>query len=268
VKRRERADFVKFVRQNFSHPELDHNQVLDPSALTIGFARRFATYKRATLVFSDPARLEQIVKDPERPVQFVFSGKAHPKDNEGKHLIQQIVQFSKSEALRGRIVFLPDYDIRIARRMVQGVDLWLNNPRRPLEASGTSGMKVLPNGGLNMSVLDGWWDEAYAPSNGWAIGSGADVSNAALQDKQDAESLYDVLQNQVVPEFYDRTDGVPRRWVERMKRSIATLCPRFSTYRMVMEYLQRFYIPAAAALSAAGQEIEYFGMENPHTMGS
>jgi glycogen phosphorylase len=212
----------------------------DPDVLTVGFARRFATYKRATLLFSDRERLGSLLTDPEKPVQFVFAGKAHPKDNEGKKFIQEIVSFLRRES-GGKIVFLPDYDIDVARNMVQGVDVWLNNPRRPLEASGTSGMKVLCNGGLNLSVLDGWWDEAYTPSNGWAIGTGIVEPNHALQDRQDAESLYDLLQNHVTQEFYERTNGLPLRWIERMRRSISGLVPRFSSDRMVIEYAENFY---------------------------
>jgi len=214
---------------------------LNKDALTIGFARRFATYKRATLLFSDHPRLEQLLLDKERPVQFVFSGKAHPRDHDGKKLIQEIISFANRDLAFGKIVFLQDYDIAVAQNMVQGVDLWLNNPRRPLEASGTSGMKVLCNGGLNMSILDGWWDEAYTPSNGWAIGTGADAANPALQDRQDAESLYDILQNHVIPEYYERTNGIPLKWIDRVKRSMSNLTPRFSSSRMVTEYAENFY---------------------------
>jgi glycogen phosphorylase len=243
IRCRERYHFVQYVRDNFSNIH-GHNKVLNPDALTIGFARRFATYKRATLLFSDHSHLERLIGDPERPVQFIFSGKAHPRDHEGKKLIQEINHFTKKEGVRGKILFLPDYDISLARRLVQGVDLWLNNPRRPLEACGTSGMKVVPNGGLNLSILDGWWDEAYTPSNGWSIGTGTDVANMSLQDRQDAESLYDSLQYHVIPEFYERTGGIPHKWVERMKRSMSTLSPRFNSSRMVMEYAQRFYFAA------------------------
>lgn len=214
---------------------------LDPEALTVGFARRFATYKRATLLFSDHLRFERLLQDSEKPIQFVFAGKAHPRDHEGKKLIQEIVSFLRKESTGGKIVFLQDYDIDVARNMVQGVDLWLNNPRRPLEASGTSGMKVLCNGGLNLSVLDGWWDEAYTPSNGWAIGTGGPESNYTLQDRQDAESLYDLLQNSILPEFYERIDGIPLKWIDRMRRSMSNLTPRFSSGRMVMEYAENFY---------------------------
>ena len=245
IKCAERKTLIEYVQGNFSGQKWQ-SQHLDPNTLTIGFARRFATYKRATLLFSDPARLDQLLSDTDRPIQFIFAGKAHPRDHDGKRFIQEIVSFTKSDQAKGKIVFLPDYEITIARRMVQGVDLWLNNPRRPLEASGTSGMKVLSNGGLNFSVLDGWWDEAYNPSNGWAIGKSADSANPGLQDKQDAESLYDTLQNQVLPEFYDRANGIPVKWVERMKRSMSTLSPRFSSNRMVREYTEKFYLKQKA----------------------
>lgn len=244
VRQRSREKLVGYV-----HRRLDGIQKsLGEEVLTVGFARRFATYKRATLLFSDQARLERLLRDPEKPIQFVFAGKAHPRDNEGKKLIQEISSFSKRDSASGRIVFLQDYDIDVARRMVQGVDVWLNNPRRPLEASGTSGMKVLCNGGINLSILDGWWDEAYTPSNGWAIGTGATESNYGLQDRQDAESLYDLLQNHVVPEFYDRTGNVPLKWIERMKRSMSSLTPRFSSDRMVIEYAENFYFKDLAKI--------------------
>ena len=241
IKCSERKMLIDFVQSNFAAQKWE-TQRLDPEALTIGFARRFATYKRATLLFSDRDRLDRLLSDAERPIQFIFAGKAHPRDHDGKRFIQEIVSFTKGDRARGKIVFLPDYEITIAQRMVQGVDLWLNNPRRPLEASGTSGMKVLSNGGLNFSVLDGWWDEAYKPSYGWAIGKSVDSSNQSLQDKQDAESLYDTLENEVIPEFYQRANGIPMKWVERMKRSISTLSPKFSSNRMVRDYTEKFYL--------------------------
>lgn len=237
VREKSRADLLQYVHRRLGR----HSRSLDNNALTIGFARRFATYKRATLLFSDHSRLERILHDAEKPIQFIFAGKAHPRDYEGKKLIQEIVTFLKRELAGGKIVFIRDYDIEVARKMVQGVDVWLNNPRRPFEASGTSGMKILCNGGLNMSVLDGWWDEAYTPSNGWAIGTGGAGSNYTLQDRQDAESLYDLLQNHVIPEFYERTNGLPLKWVDRMRRSMSTLTPRFSSSRMVVEYAEDFY---------------------------
>jgi glycogen phosphorylase len=237
IRCRQRELLVQFARERFRHDQ----GTLDPNALTIGFARRFATYKRATLLFSDLARLEKLVLDPERPVQFVFAGKAHPKDQGGKKLIQEIVNFSKKESVKGKIVFLADYDISTARHLVQGVDLWLNNPRRPMEASGTSGMKVLANGGLNISVLDGWWDEAYSPSTGWMIGGGLEQADPQEHDKVDAESLYSTLERNVIPDFYERTEGIPLRWVSKMKNSMRALTPVFSSSRMLMEYAQRFY---------------------------
>ncbi|MHB8565804.1 MAG: alpha-glucan family phosphorylase [Nitrososphaerales archaeon] len=234
----ERRKLIEYVRDNFSP-----DSILDPNALTIGFARRFATYKRANLILNDLSRLERILCNSSRPVQFIFAGKAHPKDFEGKKIIQEIFNYAEtSEGARGKIVFLDDYDISVAQKMVQGVDLWLNNPRRPLEACGTSGMKVLANGGLNFSVLDGWWDEAFSASTGWAIGDGSETHDNLRQDRADGEALYDVLESQVIPEFFERdSSSVPVRWVDKIKRSIATLAPRFSTRRMVSEYSQRFY---------------------------
>ncbi len=221
-------------------------EVLDPEALTIGFARRFATYKRATLILRDPDRLARILNDPERPVQIIFAGKAHPRDNPGKALIQQIVSLAREERFRRRMVFLENYDMTIARYMVQGSDVWLNNPRRPREASGTSGMKAAANGVLNLSILDGWWDEAYSPDVGWAIGRGEVYDDPEYQDQVEAEALYDLLERDVVPMFYERgLDRLPRRWIERMKASIASICHFFNTNRMVAEYTERFYIPAA-----------------------
>ncbi len=224
------------------------DEALDPNALTIGFARRFATYKRATLLFSDLARVKKLLGDPERPVQLVFAGKAHPQDKGGKELIRSIVHASRDSALRGRVVFVEDYDMRIARSLVSGVDVWLNTPRRPLEASGTSGMKAAANGALSLSVLDGWFAEAWRDNGweiGWAIGRGEEYPDAS-GDARDAELLYDLLEREVVPLFFAR-DGMarlPRGWVRRMKTSIAKLVPRFNTGRMVREYTRRFYVPA------------------------
>ncbi|MFN0172328.1 MAG: alpha-glucan family phosphorylase [Bryobacteraceae bacterium] len=219
--------------------------VLEPDVLTIGFARRFATYKRATLLLRDKPRLKQILGDRTRQVQFLFAGKAHPHDNEGKDLIRQIIHFAREPEVRDRIVFLEDYDISVARYLVQGVDVWLNTPRRPNEASGTSGMKLLINGGLNLSILDGWWDEGYHREVGWAIGRGEEYSSPELQDQVESDALYDLLEGDVVPLFYDReADGLPRKWIAKMKASMKQLSPRFSTNRMVAEYAERFYIPA------------------------
>ncbi len=223
----------------------------DPQSLTIGFGRRFATYKRATLIFSDIERLDKLVNAVRRPVQFLFAGKAHPKDEPGKKFIRKIAELRKDPRFSGRIAFIEDYDVNVCRHMVQGVDVWLNNPRRPLEASGTSGQKVVLNGGLNLSILDGWWNEAFNGINGFAIGNGATHVSDDVVDKRDAESLYDVLEQQVVPVFYDRdVDNLPRRWIDRMLNSIGTLAWRFSSDRMVMDYTNHCYIPAAGGLSS------------------
>ncbi len=219
---------------------------LRPDALTIGFARRFATYKRATLLFRDVGRLRAILQDDERPVQLLLSGKAHPRDGAGKEFIREIQDIVKREGLSDSVVFLEDYDLDKAAMLVQGVDVWLNNPRRPFEASGTSGMKVVPNGGLNLSVLDGWWAEAYRPGVGWAIGDGQEAGQPALQDQLDSESLYSLLENEVVPLFYTRdADGLPRGWIAMMKESIRVLAPAFAGDRMVKQYAEYFYLPAA-----------------------
>jgi starch phosphorylase len=220
-------------------------EVLDPEALTIGFARRFATYKRGTLLLRDQDRLARILNNPEMPVQFIFAGKAHPQDQEGKELIRQIVQASHQERFRHRIVFIEDYDMEVARHLVQGVDVWLNTPLRPMEASGTSGMKVAFNGGLNLSVLDGWWCEGYQGNNGWAIGKGEVYEDIEYQNQVEGRALYDLLEKEVIPHFYDQgADGVPRSWVATMKTSMQSLCPVFSTDRMVQEYTNHSYTPS------------------------
>ena len=218
---------------------------LDPDTLTIGFARRFATYKRAGLLFSQPERLMRLLGDPDRPVQILLAGKAHPADEGGKDVIQHVVEFARDLADGGRVVFLPDYEMTLARRLVQGVDVWLNTPLRPMEASGTSGMKAALNGALNCSILDGWWAEGYAPTRGFAIGNGDVFQADSEQDAADAEALYRVLEEQVVPAYYERgEDGLPARWIEMMRHSIAELGPQFSTTRMVAEYVERLYLPA------------------------
>lgn len=218
-------------------------EVLDASALTIGFARRFATYKRATLIFKDIERLASILFNSNFPVQLIIAGKAHPKDEEGKALIQEIVQMSKDDHLRKRVVFLENYDMNIARYMVEGCDVWLNNPRRPLEASGTSGMKVIANGGLNFSVLDGWWDEGYDPGVGWAIGNREEYDDLDYQDEVESRVIYDTLEKDIVPIFYDRSDDkLPRKWISMMKNSMKKLGPEFNTNRMVEEYFDKFYM--------------------------
>ena len=224
--------------------------LLDPYALTIGFARRFATYKRANLVLTDVDRLLRIVTNPRKPVQIVFAGKAHPSDEPAKLLIQEVYRHVKDARFGGRLVFLDDYDMDMARYLVQGVDVWLNTPRRPREASGTSGQKAALNGTLNFSVLDGWWAEGYNGANGWAIGDSTVSDNQDEQDKADAESLYDTLENEIVPLYYTMrsADGLPGDWIERMKESIKTLTPRFSTTRMVKQYMNELYLPAIQSI--------------------
>ncbi|HVS84682.1 MAG TPA: alpha-glucan family phosphorylase [Gaiellaceae bacterium] len=220
---------------------------LSPDALTLGFARRFATYKRAGLLFRQPERLSALLDDPARPLQLLVAGKAHPADEGGKALIQQVVDYARSPSAEGRIHFLPDYEISLARRLVQGVDVWLNTPRRPMEASGTSGMKAALNGVLNCSILDGWWAEAYAPELGWAIGDGEPAASDEEQDAADCEALFRLLEEEIVPAYYDRDDqGLPRRWIAMMRVSIAELGERFNTTRMVCEYVERLYLPAHA----------------------
>jgi starch phosphorylase len=224
--------------------------LLDPNVLTIGFARRFATYKRADMLMTDIDRLMQIVNDPERPVQIIFAGKAHPADEPGKQLIKKIASTRFDDQLNSRIVFIEDYDINVTRHLVQGVDVWLNNPRRPLEASGTSGQKAVLNGALNLSVLDGWWAEAYDGTNGFPIGVGTQHVDDRITDERDAESLYEVLENQVIPMFYDRNvDGLPLQWIQRMMNSISTLAWRFSAHRMVADYVKHAYLQAASGVS-------------------
>ncbi|MBW8001990.1 MAG: glycosyltransferase family 1 protein [Planctomycetes bacterium] len=238
---------AQMQRRGTYHTELNWaEEVLDPEALTIGFARRFATYKRGNLLLKDPTRLAKILNDPDRPVQIIFAGKAHPRDTEGKEIIRQIIHFANHYDMRRRIVFLEDYNIDVARMLVRGVDVWLNNPRRPFEASGTSGMKAAINGALNMSTLDGWWCEGYRPEGGWAIGSGEDYEDAAYQDMVESQAMYNMLENEVVPLFYTRSaDKLPRAWIHRAKNSIQFIAPQFNTDRMVGEYTQNFYIPAA-----------------------
>ncbi|MEP7287600.1 MAG: alpha-glucan family phosphorylase [Chloroflexota bacterium] len=254
---RRRERLVAFARQRLrkqleargsSQSSVENaEEVLNPDALTIGFARRFATYKRATLFMTDRARLSRLLNNPDRPMQLIFAGKAHPHDLPGKEFIREIVNLARLPEFRHRIVFLENYDMAIARAMTQGVDVWLNNPRRPKEASGTSGMKVIYNGGLNASTLDGWWDEGYAPSLGWAIGNGEEYpeSQEELQDTIEAQELYNLFEQDIVPLFYERTrDGLPREWIARVKTSIRKLAPFFNTTRMVMEYNDTYYMPA------------------------
>ena len=228
---------------------LTSGTMLDPESLTIGFARRFATYKRATLIFRDADRLRNILLDTHRPVQFVFAGKAHPADEPGKALIQEIYNLAKHSQLGGRISFVEDYDMHTARYFTQGVDVWLNTPRRPYEASGTSGMKASLNGIPNLSVLDGWWVEGYNGANGWAI-NGTQQGNEHAQDDHDAEAIYRLLEEEIVPLYYDRDhDNIPRGWIEVMREAIRSNTPRFSMRRMVKEYTSELYLDAL--------EIEY-----------
>jgi starch phosphorylase len=222
--------------------------VLDSNVLTLGFARRFTAYKRPDLLLSDPARLARLLDDEAHPAQLVLAGKAHPDDEAGKQMVQQWVGFAQNPRYRHRVVFLEDYDIWLAQELVQGVDVWINTPRRPWEACGTSGMKALVNGGLNLSTLDGWWEEAYSPDVGWAIGERRQA-DAAEQDRSDANELYDLLEHEVVPAFYRRdATGVPRAWVARMRRSMTDLTVQYGASRMVREYLDTAYLPAALAL--------------------
>ena len=226
-------------------------RVLSPDALTIGFARRFATYKRANLILADIEKIALMVNDPKRPVQFVFAGKAHPLDEPGKRVLQQIAELMRDKQFANKFVFIEDYDVNVGRHFVQGVDVWLNNPRRPLEASGTSGQKVVLNGGLNLSVLDGWWAEAYDGLNGFGIGTGRTHSNMDVHDTRDGEDLYRVLREEVIPLYYQRDrDGLPRGWIKRMKRTIRTLGWRFNADRMVMDYTVKCYVPAAGGTSS------------------
>ncbi len=226
-------------------------RVLTPDALTIGFARRFATYKRANLILTDIERLASIVNDPKRPVQFVFAGKAHPLDEPAKRILQQVAELMRDPKFSDKFVFVEDYDINVGRHLVQGVDVWLNNPRRPFEASGTSGQKVVLNGGLNLSVLDGWWAEACDGMNGFAIGTGRTHSNMSVHDTRDGEDLLRTLREEVIPLYYRRDrDGLPRGWIKRMKRTIRTLGWRFNADRMVMDYTSKCYVPAAGGTSS------------------
>jgi len=220
-------------------------EVLDPSALTVGFARRFATYKRATLIFKNLEKLSHILDDKEHPVQFIFAGKAHPQDEEGKRLIQEIFQIAKEEHFRRKIVFIENYNMNVAHHMVEGCDIWLNNPRRPLEASGTSGMKIIANGGLNFSVLDGWWDEGFDPEVGWKIGNGEEYTDPDYQDGVESRQLYNTLESQIIPLFYTRgEDKLPRLWIAKIKNSMKKLGAFFNTHRMIQEYFDKYYFPS------------------------
>jgi starch phosphorylase len=247
-----RREMIEFVRRRLllQHQRLStgdfirFDRLLNPDALTIGFARRFATYKRAPLIFQQFDNIVKLVHDQKRPIQFIFAGKAHPRDDEGKRFIQQIIHLSKHSDLAGSLVFVENYDIHVARQMVSGCDVWLNNPRRPLEASGTSGMKAGCHGCLNFSILDGWWREGYDGTNGFAVGEDSHPDNVKEQDRQDSANLYQTLTKQVIPMFFDRDEqGIPRRWIQRIRRAMVTLVPQFTTDRMVKEYAQKYYSP-------------------------
>jgi len=258
VRNEERRDLVHYARERLARKLARHEDpaqsattvrnLLRPDALTIGFARRFAAYKRPNLLLQDPERLRRILANDQQPVQLIVAGKAHPHDVHAKTLVQEWVRFATSPAVRPHVVFLEDYDMQLATELVQGVDVWLNTPRRPWEACGTSGMKVLVNGGLNLSVLDGWWAEAFQPECGWALGDGRDYDDDRV-DREDAAQLYRILESEIVPCFYDRDEhGRPHRWLHRMRHSMATLTPRFSSVRMLQEYLTNAYIPGEALL--------------------
>ncbi|MCU0493060.1 MAG: alpha-glucan family phosphorylase [Chloroflexaceae bacterium] len=253
VRRKLKRATLEFARERYQKRFAFLNQppavwpILEDDVLTLGFARRFATYKRATLLFRDFERLKNILNRPGRPVQIIFAGKAHPKDDPGKHFIQDVYQLSMRPGMAGRIIFLEEYDIAIGRMLTRGVDVWVNNPRRPYEASGTSGMKASLNGAPNLSILDGWWPEAYNGKNGWAIGEEKEYSNTDEQDWHDSQSLYSLLENDVVPAYYDSRDsnGVSARWLDYCKEAIATVAPQFSMRRMLAEYMSQMYMPAA-----------------------
>jgi starch phosphorylase len=242
---------AQMKRRGTYRTELNHaEEVLDSEALTIGFARRFAGYKRGNLLLKDPERFLKLLTDPERPIQIVFAGKAHPNDSEGKDIIRQIVHFANQHNVRRRLIFLENYDIDMARILVRGVDVWLSNPRRPMEASSTSGMKAAVNGALNMSTLDGWWCEGYTPEGGWAIGAGQSYEDDDYRDRFESLAIYNILENEVIPLFYTRSaDNLPRAWIRRVKNSIKWIAPRFNTHRMVADYTRRFYNPALAKYS-------------------
>lgn len=244
VRRREKRTLRRLAAPSAKVQLVD--ELLDPDILTIGFARRFATYKRANLILRDLPRLKRLLLDKERPVQLLIAGKAHPHDGPGKEIIRQIAQLTRSDEVHRRVVFIEDYDIDVARHLVQGADIWLNTPQRPLEASGTSGMKAGLNGTLNLSILDGWWCEGYGGDNGWAIGNGEEHPDREYQDQTESTVLYDLLEKEIIPTFYRRgPDGLPREWLRRIKASIRSIAPRFNTNRMVEEYAERMYLPGA-----------------------
>ena len=244
-----RRSLIEFARQKLVQQHMRYGNgvaayetILNPDALTIGFARRFATYKRAPLLFAHFEKTLELFNNPSRPLQLVFAGKAHPRDDEGKKFIQRITELTKHPQLFGKEIFVENYDIHVARNLVSGADVWLNNPRRPLEASGTSGQKVSIHGGLNCSIMDGWWREAYDGTNGWAIGGDEQPASAQEQDERDSVFLYEVLKNKIIPEFYDRNkNNIPPRWIKRMRRALTTLVPQYNTHRMVADYVKNYY---------------------------
>jgi starch phosphorylase len=265
-----RKSLIEYARQRLGRhyaaagasPERveEMRHLFDPNALTVGFARRFATYKRPNLLLHDPERLLRLLSNPQRPVQLIIAGKAHPADQAGQALIQKWIQFIRQTNARAHAIFLSDYDMLLTEHLVQGVDVWLNTPRRPWEACGTSGMKVLVNGGLNLSELDGWWAEAYVPELGWALGDGQEHGDDPAWDAAEAEALYDRLEREVIPEFYTRDEqGIPTAWVAQMRESMARLTPRFSANRTVREYTEQHYLPAAA--------VHYLRMANKGAIG-
>ena len=254
MKRNQRERLVSFIRRTTKetiHKNggsaselLAAEDILNPDALTIGFARRFATYKRGYLLFMDEERLKRLFSNPERPIQFIIAGKAHPKDNEGKEIIKQIIHIAKKPEFRKHIVFIEDYDIEVARYMTRGVDIWLNNPRRPMEASGTSGMKASANGALNLSILDGWWDEGFNGKNGWAIGAGEEYPDNGYQDYVESMEIYNILEKDIIPVFYAKDkSGMPREWLKMVKENLKTVPSYFNTSRMLIDYANQYYVP-------------------------
>ena len=267
-----RSSLVEYVRTRYARQVAiqgecadriaEAGKIFDPAALTLGFARRFAAYKRPNLLLHDPARLTRILRNAQRPVQLVIAGKAHPQDGIGQDMIRQWSQFIRQAGTHTPVVFLSDYDMLLTGRLVAGVDVWINTPRRPWEASGTSGMKLLVNGGLNISELDGWWVEAYSPEVGWALGDGREHGDDPAWDAAEAEQLYTMLEQQVVPEFYDRNQaGIPTKWVARIRESMARLTPAFSAGRTVREYTENHYLPAAAAYAARSDKQSNLGVQ-------
>jgi starch phosphorylase len=246
-----RRELIEFSRrrlllqqQRVTHGDfIAFDHLLNPDALTIGFARRFATYKRAPLIFQQFENIVKLTREKQRPVQFIFAGKAHPRDDDGKRFIQHVIHLAKYSDLQGHLVFIENYDIHVARQMVSGCDVWLNNPRRPLEASGTSGMKAGPHGCLNLSILDGWWREGYDGTNGFAIGDDSHPQSVEEQDRRDSANLYKALTEQVIPCFFDRdAQGIPREWIKKIRRAMVTLVPQYNTWRMVQEYTTKYYL--------------------------